>query len=101
MVAVAGNGKKEFDGKPLSKQMEGIIENRADFVANKDDDSFVKITLDDTGEQCSQAVATIICQGDAIGAVVISDKNEKRQMGDTEHKLAMTAAGFLGRQMEQ
>ncbi len=94
VVAVAGNGKKEFDGKPLSKQMEGII-------ANKDDDSFVKITLDDTGEQCSQAVATIICQGDAIGAVVISDKNEKRQMGDTEHKLAITAAGFLGRQMEQ
>ncbi len=89
VVAVAGNGKK--DGKPLSKQMEGIIENRADFVANKDDDSFVKITLDDTGEQCSQAVATIICQGDAIGAVVISDKNEKRQMGDTEHKLAITA----------
>ena len=95
VVAVAGNGK------PLSKQMEGIIENREDFVANKDDASFVKITLDDTGEQCSQAVATIICQGDAIGAVVISDKNDKHPMGDTEHKLAITAAGFLGRQMEQ
>ena len=101
VVAVAGSGKKEFDGKPLSKQMEGIIENRADFVANKDDEGFVKITLDDSGEMCSQAVATIICQGDAIGAVVISDKNEKSQMGDTEHMLAVTAAGFLGRQMEQ
>ena len=101
VVAVAGSGKKEFDGKPLSKQMEGIIENREDFVANKEDEGFVKITLDDTGELCSQAVATIICQGDAIGAVVISDKNEKHPMGDTEHKLAVTAAGFLGRQMEQ
>ena len=28
VVAVAGNGKKEFDGKPLSKQMEDIIESR-------------------------------------------------------------------------
>ncbi len=101
MVAVAGNGKKEYDGKPLSKQMEGIIESRADFVANRNDEGFVKITLDDSGEMCSQAVATIICQGDAIGAVVISDKNEKSQMGDTEHMLAVTAAGFLGRQMEQ
>ena len=101
MVAVAGSGKKEYDGKPLSEQMEGIIENREDFVANKEDEGFVKITLDDTGELCSQAVATIICQGDAIGAVVISDKNEQHLMGDTEHKLAVTAAGFLGRQMEQ
>ena len=101
VVAVAGSGKKEYDGKPLSEQMEGIIENREDFVANKEDEGFVKITLDDTGELCSQAVATIICQGDAIGAVVISDKNEQHLMGDTEHKLAVTAAGFLGRQMEQ
>ena len=101
VVAVAGNGKKEFDGKPLSKQMEDIIESREDFVANKEDSSFVKITLDDTGELSSQAVATIICQGDAIGAVVISNKKEDYPMGDTEHQLAVTAAGFLGRQMEQ
>lgn len=101
VVAVAGSGKKEYDGKPLSRQMEDIIENREDFVANRDDASFVKITLDDAGGLYSQAVATIICQGDAIGAVVISDRDEKYQMGDTEHKLAVTAAGFLGRQMEQ
>lgn len=101
VIAVAGNGKKEFDGKPISKQMEDIIENREDFVANQNDEAFVKITIDDSGDFQSQAVATIICEGDAIGAVVIYDKDGKRQMGDTERKLAMTAAGFLGRQMEQ
>ena len=101
VVAVAGNGKREFDGKPISKQMENIIENREDLVASREDASFVKVTLDDAGEFYSQAIATIICEGDAIGAVVLYDKNEKSQMGDTERKLAMTAAGFLGRQMEQ
>lgn len=101
VVAVAGNGKKEFDGKPISKQMENIIENREDRVSSRDDSSFVKVTLDDAGEFHSQAIATIICEGDAIGAVVLYDKDERRQMGDTERKLAMTAAGFLGKQMEQ
>lgn len=101
VVAVAGNGKKDFDGKPISKQMESIIENREDRVASRDDASFVKVTLDDAGEFHSQAIATIICEGDAIGAVVLYNKDEKQKMGDTERKLAMTAAGFLGRQMEQ
>ena len=101
VVAVAGNGKKEFDGKPISKQMENIIENREDRVASKEDDAFVKVTLDDAGEFHSQAIATIICEGDAIGAVVLYNKDDKRSMGDTERKLAVTAAGFLGKQMEQ
>ena len=101
VVAVAGNGKKEFDGKPSSKQMENIIENREDRVASKEDDAFVKVTLDDAGEFHSQAIATIICEGDAIGAVVLYNKDDKRSMGDTERKLAVTAAGFLGKQMEQ
>jgi AbrB family transcriptional regulator (stage V sporulation protein T) len=101
VVAVAGNGRKEFDGKPISRQMEEIIENREDFVASRNDEAFVKVTFDDAGDFHSQAVATIICEGDAIGAVVLYDKDESRKMGDTERKLAMTAAGFLGRQMEQ
>lgn len=48
-----------------------------------------------------QAVSTIICEGDAIGAVILYDKEEKEKMGDTESKLASAAAGFLGKQMEQ
>ncbi|MBO5372320.1 MAG: stage V sporulation protein T [Lachnospiraceae bacterium] len=101
VVAAAGNGKREYDGKPISKQMEHIIENREERVASREDASFVKVTLDDSGEFYSQAIATIICEGDAIGAVVLSDRDEKKKMGETERKLAMTAAGFLGRQMEQ
>ncbi len=70
-------------------------------MASKEDDAFVKVTLDDAGEFHSQAIATIICEGDAIGAVVLYNKDDKRSMGDTERKLAVTAAGFLGKQMEQ
>ena len=59
------------------------------------------MTLDDSGDFASQAISTIICEGDAIGSVILYNKDEKTKIGETESKLAMTAAGFLGRQMEQ
>ena len=61
----------------------------------------IKITLDDAGEFASQAVSTIICEGDAIGAVILCSRGEKGKLTETEAKLAAAAAGFLGRQMEQ
>ena len=42
------------------------------------------------------------CHGeDVIGAVVLVESDEKSKMGEVEQKLALSAAGFLGRQMEQ
>lgn len=101
VVAAAGNGKKDFDGKPISKQLEAVITERENFLARTGAPEFVKVTLDDAGEYTAQAVSTIICEGDAIGAVVIYSKEDKTEIGETEMKLAKVAAGFLGRQMEQ
>ncbi len=36
-----------------------------------------------------------------IGSVVFLNRDEKKKMGETEQKVAMSAASFLGRQMEQ
>ncbi|MDE7063806.1 MAG: stage V sporulation protein T [Lachnospiraceae bacterium] len=101
VIAAAGSGKREFEGKPISRQLEEVIEERRTIIAEQGDSKFIKITMDDNGEYRSQAVSTIICEGDAIGAVIMYDKDEKIRMGETESKLAITAAGFLGRQMEQ
>ena len=101
VIAASGNGKKDFEGKPISHQLECVIEDRNSMVASKEESEFVKVTLDDNGEYASQAISTIICEGDAIGSVILYNKDEKTKMGETESKLAMTAAGFLGRQMEQ
>ena len=53
-------------------------------------------------EDCyAQTISPILCEGDAIGAVVLFSKDPKAKMGEAEQKLAFSAAGFLGRQMEQ
>jgi AbrB family transcriptional regulator (stage V sporulation protein T) len=46
-------------------------------------------------------VSPIIADGEAIGAVVLMSKEQGVKMGDTELKVAETAAGIVGRQMEQ
>ena len=43
----------------------------------------------------------IICEGDAIGSVCLLGKDSRSKMGEVEQKLAASAAGFLGRQLEQ
>lgn len=98
VIAAAGSGKRDFDGKPLSKQLESVIEDRESFVAARDEKQYVKVTLDDKEEHEGQAVCTVISEGDAIGSVVLYQKEAKPT--DAELKLAQVAAGFLGRQME-
>ena len=47
-----------------------------------------------------ETICPIIAGGDAIGAVILFSRDPKVKMGDMELKLALTAANFLGRQME-
>ena len=101
VVAASGTGRREFEGKPISKDLERTIADRKSFIAEQNDGRFIKITLDDAGEFEQQAISTIICEGDAIGAVILCEKTGKEKMTETESKLASAAAGFLGKQMEQ
>lgn len=101
IIAAAGNGKKDYDGKPISQQLESIIEERSHHVSAKNDKDFVKITLDDRTDYQTQAVSTIISEGDAIGAVILCSQDAKETSGTVQEKLVQTAAGFLGKQMEQ
>ena len=43
----------------------------------------------------------IIAEGDPIGTVILGTTDPNRSLGELELKLCETAAGFLGKQMEQ
>ncbi len=100
IVAVGGGGKNLL-GKSVSKALEEIVDNRESVLASQGESKFTKVTEDMTDEYEMQVIAPIICEGDAIGAVVIMSKDDKVKLNETEQKLAQSAAGFLGRQMEQ
>lgn len=101
VITAAGGMRKEYIGKPISKQLEGVILEREQILSNQTDNHFVKITSESSEETFPQVICPILCEGDAIGAVIIMAKSDAVQMGKTEQALAKCAAGFMGRQMEQ
>ncbi|MBE5869177.1 MAG: stage V sporulation protein T [Lachnospiraceae bacterium] len=99
-IAVSG-GAKGLLGKGISKQLEEKIEDRETLLASKGERSFIAISEEMSDEYVHEALTPIICEGDVIGAVVLLESEGKEKMGEVERKLIMSAAGFLGRQMEQ
>lgn len=58
------------------------------------------LTNDEGVTYVSVITAPIIADGDVIGAVILAANNPDVKMGQLELKIAETAAGFLGKQIE-
>lgn len=103
IIAVSGASKKDFIEKTLSQDLEKIIEDKATLVIKSSDDKPIQILSDDDSNKryTSQVVVPIVSEGDPIGAVILLSTDPNARMGEVESKLAQSAAGFLGKQMEQ
>ena len=101
VVAAAGPGSKEFIGKMISHQLEGVINDRESKCLNTKDRGKIPVVDEQPDISSSQVIHPIIAAGDAIGSVILMGKGDKDIMGPSEKLLVQTAAGFLGRQMEQ
>ena len=100
IVAASGSGKKDLQDTYISKELEKVIQAREQLLAKSDSAKYAGVVQDEK-EFKEEVVCPILCEGDAIGAVVFLNKDEKKKFGELEQKVAMSAAGFLGRQMEQ
>lgn len=98
-IAVSGGGKKDWVTKSISRELEDLIQDREIVNLSKEERNFISVIAGED-EIFYEVIAPIICEGDAIGSVLLLTKEAKVKMGDTEVKLAETAASFLGRQME-
>lgn len=103
VVAASGVNKKELADKPISHDLENAIANRQTVAINRaGGGKIVAVTNEeDITGYTAQVVSPIIADGEAIGAVLLLSKEQGAQMGDAELKVAETAAGIVGRQMEQ
>ncbi len=102
IIATAGVPRKEYADKPLSDDMEKIIESRTLYVWREGTDPISAIA--DGGSHTVRCAMPILSEGDIVGCVVSLSNGEKEDKKapavDVETKLIQTAAGFLGRQLE-
>ena len=101
VIATAGVPRKEYADKMLSEEMERILEGRALFV-QREGDAPVYPTSEGGGMSVRCAMP-ILAEGDIVGCVCSlggEEENKKAPSIDVEIKLIQTAAGFLGRQLE-
>ncbi len=100
VIAFSGVPKKEYSDKSLSDELEKIIESRTVYVYENGKEK-IYVTPDSTGHFISCAMP-IISEGDIAGCVIsLSESDGERSLdADIEKKLVMTAATFLGKQLE-
>ena len=99
-IAAVG-GLKNLLGKSISHRMEEKLNDREILLLSKADKNFVEIANEPLPDLTQYVSAPILAEGDVIGAVILATNNEKEKLGEVEKKLVLSAAGFLGRQMEQ
>ena len=100
IIAASSGTKKLLLDKAVSRDLERMIDRRESVVASGAGKEYRKV-CDEPENFAWEVICPIISEGDAIGAVVIFTRSKEMPLGDTEHKLARVAAGFLGRHLEQ
>lgn len=104
VVAASGVPRKELWDKPISHDLETAIAGRQTLALNRTSGGRMMAVTNEEDQGSSytaQVISPIIADGEAIGAVLLMSRENGARMGDTEMKVAETAAGIVGRQMEQ
>ncbi|WP_035724776.1 stage V sporulation protein T [Gracilibacillus boraciitolerans] len=96
-IAVAGDSKKNYLGKSISKKIDQLLESRESVMVT--DKSAIEVIENKEEELEAYLLQPIITGGDPIGCIVLFTK-EKKEFGDAEKKAAQTAAIFLAKQMD-
>ena len=102
VIAVSGGPKKEFLEQDLSKELEQLMDDKEVYISKDNNEVSIPVIKNDNKERKfnSQVVYPIIAQGDVVGSVILLSKDARTKMGETEQKIAQSAAGFLGNQMD-
>ncbi len=103
VVACSGVPRKDYTDKALSAELEQIIESRSLYFHKEENDPIP--VLAEGGSHYVSCAMPIISEGDIVGCVAsVTDQpgQARREIpgGEVETKLILTAAGFLGRQLE-
>ena len=101
VIAVSGSNRKDYIDKPISREAEELIQQREKTVNASGSGVMLPVVIgDDPQKYTAQVIIPILAAGDAIGAVMLLSREQGARIGDPDIKVCETAAGFMGRQME-
>ncbi|MCD7826554.1 MAG: AbrB/MazE/SpoVT family DNA-binding domain-containing protein [Clostridiaceae bacterium] len=100
LIAVSAGGKKELYQKPISKELEKIIEDRENVAASEDSKEYVEIS-NEARKFSYEIIYPIIVEGDVVGSVILLSKDENSKFDNSDETLIAFGANILGKQMEQ
>ena len=103
VVSATGGAKRELIEKPLSAEVENILQSRQMSVLNISAGArMIPITSDDHAEAYSaQLIAPILADGEIIGGLMLLSRDSGASMGEVDQKVAETTTSIIARQMEQ
>lgn len=103
VVSISGTGKKDLMEKPLSPEVEQILQSRQTSVLNLGSGSrMIPVTADDHPEQyTAQIVSPILADGEIMGGLFLLSRESGAHMTEIDRKVAETTSAIVGRQMEQ
>ena len=98
IISVSGAPRRELSEKRISGELSEVMEGRQAYCRQEGDKA---LPVAEGVSEYSVAIAVpILSEGDVMGCVVFLDGNGSAPTGEVESKLALTVAGFLGKQME-
>ena len=97
IIALSGAPKKELLEKPCSSALARLLDQRKVYCYAQSE-PLIPVS-EENGKHHLSVAAPILCQGDILGGVLMLAESPIVP-GETERKLAQTAANFLGKQME-
>lgn len=99
VISAAGIPKKEVLERRISPGLEEIMEQRKFYTSMGGENR--KLQPVEGVDRSAAIAAPIIASGDVCGAILFLEGENNEPTGDTESKLIMAAAAFLGKQMEE
>lgn len=98
VIASSGSIKKEVMEKPISEDVEKIMEDRVIYRSQENDQPVYLCR--DVEKSKIVIAAPVISEGDVAGCVMFVEGDGNLSVGESEYKLAQTISVFLGKQME-
>ena len=99
IIALHGIPKRELMDKPNSAGLEKLMEQRKNYLFHPGDPRIP--AAEGTEKYHLGAAAPILSQGDLMGCVMLLLGEDDNPLQQADQSLAQTAAGFLGKQLEQ